>query len=74
VLDFAEAENSTGFHAPQEGSRILGRSLDYARQGQQSLATIWREKAGGGPPSPAPKAPPGVEQPRPIPGAAQKGP
>jgi formate-dependent nitrite reductase cytochrome c552 subunit len=23
-LDFVEAENSTGFHAPQEAARILG--------------------------------------------------
>ena len=33
-LDFVEAENSTGFHAPQEGARILGESIDYSRQGQ----------------------------------------
>jgi nitrite reductase (cytochrome c-552) len=33
-LDFVEAENSVGFHAPQEAARILGQSLDYARQGQ----------------------------------------
>jgi nitrite reductase (cytochrome c-552) len=36
-LDFVEAENSTGFHAPQEAARILGESLDYARQGQISV-------------------------------------
>jgi nitrite reductase (cytochrome c-552) len=36
-LDFVEAENSTGFHAPQEAARILGESLDYARQGQLAL-------------------------------------
>jgi nitrite reductase (cytochrome c-552) len=36
-LDFVEAENSTGFHAPQEGARILGESIDYARQGQVAL-------------------------------------
>ena len=36
-LDFVEAENSTGFHAPQEAARILGESLDYARQGQIAL-------------------------------------
>ncbi|QJR15616.1 ammonia-forming cytochrome c nitrite reductase subunit c552 [Usitatibacter palustris] len=36
-LDFAEAENSTGFHAPQEGARILGESMDFARQGQIAL-------------------------------------
>jgi nitrite reductase (cytochrome c-552) len=40
-LDFVEAENSTGFHAPQEGARILGESIDYARQGQIAL----RDKA-----------------------------
>ncbi|HEY1326739.1 MAG TPA: ammonia-forming cytochrome c nitrite reductase subunit c552 [Casimicrobiaceae bacterium] len=36
-LDFVEAENSTGFHAPQEGARILGESIDFARQGQIAL-------------------------------------
>jgi nitrite reductase (cytochrome c-552) len=33
-LDFVAAENSMGFHAPQEAARILAESLDYARQGQ----------------------------------------
>lgn len=33
-LDFIAAENSTGFHAPQEAARILGEAIDYARQGQ----------------------------------------
>jgi len=28
------AENSMGFHAPQELARILGESIDFARQGQ----------------------------------------
>jgi nitrite reductase (cytochrome c-552) len=36
-LDFVEAENSTGFHAPQEALRILGDSINYARQGQLAL-------------------------------------
>jgi nitrite reductase (cytochrome c-552) len=36
-LDFVEAENSTGFHAPQEGARVLGESIDFARQGQVAL-------------------------------------
>ncbi len=36
-LDFVEAENSTGFHAPQEALRILGQSIDHARQGQLAL-------------------------------------
>jgi len=33
-LDFVAAENSMGFHAPQELARILGESIDHARQGQ----------------------------------------
>jgi nitrite reductase (cytochrome c-552) len=36
-LDFVEAENSTGFHAPQEAARILGESIDFSRKGQNSL-------------------------------------
>ncbi len=33
-LDFVAAENSMGFHAPQETARVLGEAIDYARQGQ----------------------------------------
>ncbi len=33
-LDYIAAENSMGFHAPQEAARILGEASDYARQGQ----------------------------------------
>jgi nitrite reductase (cytochrome c-552) len=36
-LDFVEAENSTGFHAPQEAARILGESIDFSRKGQKTL-------------------------------------
>jgi nitrite reductase (cytochrome c-552) len=36
-LDFVEAENSTGFHAPQEAMRILAESIDASRQGQVAL-------------------------------------
>ncbi len=36
-LDFIEAENSMGFHAPQEAARILGEAIDYARQGQIAI-------------------------------------
>lgn len=32
--DFINAENSMGFHAPQEAARILGEAIDYARQGE----------------------------------------
>jgi nitrite reductase (cytochrome c-552) len=39
-LDFAEAENSTGFHAPQESMRILTSSLDFARKGQVALRKL----------------------------------
>ncbi len=36
-LDFVEAENSTGFHAPQEAARILGESINFSRLGQNTL-------------------------------------
>jgi nitrite reductase (cytochrome c-552) len=41
-LDFVEAENSMGFHAPQEAARILGESIDSSRRGQ--VAVRDREK------------------------------
>lgn len=33
-LDFIAAENSMGFHAPQEAARLLAEAVDFARQGQ----------------------------------------
>ena len=33
-LDFIAAENSMGFHAPQEAAMVLGEAIDYARQGE----------------------------------------
>ena len=36
-LDFISAENSTGFHAPQEAARILAEAIDYARQGELAV-------------------------------------
>jgi nitrite reductase (cytochrome c-552) len=36
-VDFAEAENSTGFHAPQEAARILAESIDFSRRGQLAV-------------------------------------
>lgn len=39
-LDYVSAENSMGFHAPQESARILGEAIDYARQGQLEVAKI----------------------------------
>jgi nitrite reductase (cytochrome c-552) len=38
LLDFAEAENSAGFHAPQEASRVLATAIDHARRG---LVALW---------------------------------
>ena len=36
-LDFIEAENSMGFHAPQESTRVLGESINFSRFGLMSL-------------------------------------
>lgn len=33
-IDYVYAENSLGFHAPQETARILAEAIDMARQGQ----------------------------------------
>ena len=43
-LDFVAAENSMGFHAPQELARILGETIDYARQGQLSADRAARRR------------------------------
>ena len=40
LFDFVEAENSGGFHAPQESARVLNLSLDYSRKGQNSLRSL----------------------------------
>ena len=37
-VDFVSSENSMGFHAPQEASRILGEAIDLARKGQIELS------------------------------------
>lgn len=39
-LDYIAAENSMGFHAPQEAARILAEATDYARQGQASALKL----------------------------------
>jgi nitrite reductase (cytochrome c-552) len=49
-LDFIEAENSSGFHAPQEALRVLGESINFSRQGQLEL----RAPPGGEKPSAGP--------------------
>jgi nitrite reductase (cytochrome c-552) len=36
-LDFVEAENSMGFHAPAEAARILGESMNFSRMGQVAV-------------------------------------
>ncbi len=41
-LDFIAAENSMGFHAPQEAAKVLGEAADYARQGQVAALT-WNQ-------------------------------
>jgi nitrite reductase (cytochrome c-552) len=53
-LDFIAAENSMGFHAPQEAAMVLGEALDYARQGEVAAAR-WRSpvKAAAATPAPA---------------------
>ncbi len=58
-LDYIAAENSMGFHAPQEAARILGEATDYARQGQ--VAALRLRVPGGAPAAPAaaPPAPSG---------------
>ena len=39
-VDYVEAENSSGFHAPQEAARILGESINYSRLGQNALRDV----------------------------------
>jgi nitrite reductase (cytochrome c-552) len=54
-LDIVAAENSMGFHAPQEMARLLGESIDLSRQAEVKAA-----KLQGGPlamAAPAPAAP-----------------
>jgi nitrite reductase (cytochrome c-552) len=36
-VDFIEAENSMGFHAPEESLRILAKSIDFSRRGIKAL-------------------------------------
>jgi nitrite reductase (cytochrome c-552) len=39
-LDYVAAENSMGFHAPQEMARILGESIDLSRQAEGKANAI----------------------------------
>ncbi len=54
-LDFVAAENSMGFHAPQEAARVLAEAIDYARQGE--LAALRRGAAPATKAAQAPAAP-----------------
>jgi len=62
-LDFIEAENSMGFHAPQEAERVLFEAVDFARQGQiavrdqkfQPSEALSGPKVSEHPATPAPK-------------------
>ena len=49
-VDFINAENSMGFHAPQEAARILAESIDYSRQGYVSLSAV--QESASRPPMP----------------------
>jgi len=61
-LDFIAAENSMGFHAPQEMARILGESIDLSRQAEIQAVAL----AAGKLPPPLP--------PEPIPASVGAGP
>ncbi len=61
--DFIYSENSTGFHSPQEATRVLAQSVDFARRGQLELQAALKglglslqpvTGAGKTPPKPAP--------------------
>jgi nitrite reductase (cytochrome c-552) len=45
-LDFVSAENSMGFHAPQEAARILAEAVDYARQGENAALRVMAARGG----------------------------
>ena len=51
-LDYVAAENSMGFHAPQEMARILGESIDLSRQAQVRAAQLTGGKLVLEPPPP----------------------
>ncbi|NGO38939.1 ammonia-forming cytochrome c nitrite reductase subunit c552 [Limisphaera ngatamarikiensis] len=49
-IDFIEAENSTGFHAPEEAARILAEAIDFCRQGQIAVRKLSEKSVSSGPP------------------------
>jgi nitrite reductase (cytochrome c-552) len=50
-LDFVAAENSMGFHAPQELARILAESIDLSRQAQVNAVMLMSAPGPAGPPA-----------------------
>jgi nitrite reductase (cytochrome c-552) len=42
--DFVAAENSTGFHSPQEAARVLAHAIDAARQAQLAALKVTPKK------------------------------
>ena len=50
--DFIAAENSTGFHAPQESARALGAAIDQARQAELLALALQLKKSGAAPAQP----------------------
>jgi nitrite reductase (cytochrome c-552) len=52
-LDYVAAENSMGFHAPQEMARILGESIDLSRQAQVKAAQLGASTVAVAAPAPA---------------------
>jgi nitrite reductase (cytochrome c-552) len=59
-VDYIEAENSSGFHAPQEAARIAAQAIDFARRGQRALL----RPAAASPPATVDDAPAAPPQPR----------
>jgi nitrite reductase (cytochrome c-552) len=49
--DFISSENSTGFHSPQEASRVLANSIDLAHQARIAGLTLLNELDEGTPTS-----------------------
>jgi nitrite reductase (cytochrome c-552) len=53
-LDYVAAENSMGFHAPQELGRILGESIDLSRQAEVKATQLGAATTTTAAPAPAP--------------------
>jgi nitrite reductase (cytochrome c-552) len=62
-LDFIAAENSMGFHAPQEAAKILAEAIDYARQGElAALSSTLPPRTAAPSPAPAPTTVPAAQK------------